>query len=1340
MKKIISVILCIAIMFGCMSSLNLSVSATSAEERDVHYSDLFYGYFHYLENSPLLQQYYEGTSGTLGRIYTDFYNDGEYVWSEIKTFVDLMGSPATAVAIIAEKAGLGNYTYNNMLDSANVIFAKHLANASEGNELAPTFNKYYTAFKDATNVIADISHELAAIPESSDNYATSVVDAVINALKQESLLSRIPNTELMKTNQKLVNSMGEIVSAAGEITSVIDAATVYATALSLENVRADIVSDIYANAPAKSMLKDGMSRLYSDLTNQFSTYFIDNYIVDKVLLDFADEMLGKVGGGAAGIISGVAKVLSFVSFEILRPETVSFDDLMTQVALKNYVDNAYTALTSQNSIFKTPFRAERATIYLNTLQGLVCAVDAACDATEKIVLSYNTAELETIKRNFYGKDMRAVILNQAVATVKTTPKDELVKTNFGEFRFSDSNTEYVFRLMGGSNTIESDVIYTPWDGLDANLNINTGAKITVPENTVATVNGNIDLYSDRSRRSATLYNYGELIVNGYLKARASSTGGCSIYNYGTLKVKDSLDVGYKCGCSNYAESRLHVGGNIVWGSSNSSFAIDKTAVLYLGGSITSTWWREYLTVGKIILNGNGAQSLNYTTADKLIIENTSEAGVNLLGINVNNLFNHNGNTFTTTGTCTFADYDGDGVKDDKDNTPTVGNPCVITVTTNGNEKGFVSAEKLETHGGAEHTVTATPTQKYEFVEWKNKAGTSVSQNAEYTFVAKTDDTLTAVFKKRSQPITVTVSGGSVSVPTSAEIDSEVSVSFTSNEGYIYTKGSLSYNGIPIENNKFIMPDEPVTITAEFIRNEHYFALKEKLAEVKKYTYEEYSASSFADLQYAIMNAESVLDTAISEEVACENIIALQNAQNALTGRYPIEMRVDGVPELYLGCENDIYMSYVLIMYDNSTEEYTYSYTVDDFDCNIYGLQEVIFRCGELQCPYTVFVEKRPMFYVEAEKIPDQLFVDENTYLEPELNLTFYPTGEKLVLGEDYDVTYSNNNAIGIANATATGKGIYGGSFDFEFKIYCDHSKGYENGICSVCGIYEEPVKNSNGYYELKNAGNLFWFANTVNGGNNTINGILTADIDLDGLLWTPIGVHNDFDSSVASINFKGIFDGNYHVVKNMTVSVSNANEAGFFGRTYGAKIHNLGIENASVTQSNENRVRAGILGGEIYNSTVSNCYALGTVTTLHDQSGGIAGEAAGGTTITNCYTNFSVLVGGPCTITNSYDSTSATSEMFKNGQVCEFLNNGSESIWGQTVGIDKFPVFAQNATVLGDIDGDKILSATDLVFFKKAFMNDVLNSYTGTGADINIDGKIDILDLVCMKNRLLSAE
>ncbi len=1609
LKKLISVILCISVMSGCISGLNLSVSATETEERDVHYSDLFYGYFHYLENSPILKQYYEGTSGTLGRIYTDFYNDGEYAWSAVKTFVDLTGSPAQAIAIIAEKMGFSHYTYNNMLDSANVIFVKHLANSSAGSELAPTFNKYYTAFKDATNVIGDISHELAEIPESSDNYATSVVDAVINAFKEEKLLLRIPDAELMETSQKLINGMGEIVSAAGEITSVIDAATVYATALSLENARIDVVYDIYSTAPQGSMLRNGMNRLYNDLTNEFSTYFVENYIVDKVLVDFADELLGKIGGGAVGIVSGVAKVLSFVSFEILRPETVSLDDLMTQVALKSYVDDAYRGLTAQNSVFSAPFKSEQAITYLNALQGLVCAVDAACDATEKIVLDYNKAELETIKRNFYGKDMRAVILNQAVETIKTTPKDELVKKSYGDWVLTLNVSSYNSTLCGSSDKIELYSIYTPWDGLNANFIIPVDFTVTVPESECPLINGYLKCSKNRSRGGAVINNYGDLTVNGYFAAESSSNANAMMFNYGVFRVSGNIGLGYNGSYTAYDGSVTYAGNEISIGC-----RFEKGSTLYYGRDliVEGNWSTSYY--GHIILTGTNKQTLQLVNWPKITIENTSSEGVELYKVNVNEYFNHNGKTFTANN-CTFVDYDGDGVKDNADTSPLVGKPCVITVTTNGSEKGFTSANTIETCGGTEHTVTATPTEKYEFVKWINASGTSVSTKAEYSFVAKTDDTLTAVFKKRSQPISVNVSGGTISAPTSAEIESEVSVSITENEGYVYTEGSLKCNETPIENGRFIMPDEAVTLTAEFIRNQNYFALKEKLNEAKKYTFQDYSAESFANLQNIITNAENVLTHNVSEEIANEHISALQNAESALTDKYIVEIWAEAIPELYIDVEDLIYNSTVVIYYDNSTYDYTSAFTVENFDCNTLGEQEVIFKYGEFLYPTTVTVQKRQIVHTEADNIPDQLVINSNTYLEPELSLSYLYTNDNLVLNEDYTVSYSNNNAVGTATVTVTGKGIYEGSKDLHFAIYCDHPLEYdnngmcgkcgyyilpqtdengtylisnagnlfafaqlvnsgntaingkllcdldvsdysfvkigteacpykgtfdgnyhtlefiindslhsapfawvdgctiknlhtkgtiyasdkyasgiigemttaattvsncvsgvniystvsgdgthggivavawnstvtncgfygsingsstdscggligwshytstikncyvaasytinsyngntfvrsgnsqslsncyylntlysnrsgsvqktaeqfangevcdllnngskvwsqkvgtdlyplicghlnvENGICLECGAYEEPVKNSNGYYELSNVGNLFWFSETVNGGNNTINAILTADIDLGGLLWIPIGVHDDFDRTVASINFKGKFDGNYHIIKNMTVIEENTKEAGFFGRTNGAYICNLGIENASVTQSNNNKVRAGILGGEIYNSKVENCYALGTVSTLHEtQFGGIAGEAAGGTTITNCYTNFPLLSGNAGTLTNCFDSTTTTPEQFASGEICTLLNNGNK-IWKQTIGKDLYPTFS-GGTVFGDLDGDCLINALDLIRLRKAIMTENEDFTSNPSADANNDSKIDIRDLVYLKNQFL---
>ncbi len=84
--------------------------------------------------------------------------------------------------------------------------------------------------------------------------------------------------------------------------------------------------------------------------------------------------------------------------------------------------------------------------------------------------------------------------------------------------------------------------------------------------------------------------------------------------------------------------------------------------------------------------------------------------------------------------------------------------------------------------------------------------------------------------------------------------------------------------------------------------------------------------------------------------------------------------------------------------------------------------------------------------------------------------------------------------------------------------------------------------------------------------------VLTADIDLNNRQWTPIGIQrqNGGSATYSENNawFRGYFDGNGHVVKNVRVGTSTSNRAsvkhvGLFGITGGASvILNLGVETA----------------------------------------------------------------------------------------------------------------------------------------------------------------------------------
>ena len=71
-------------------------------------------------------------------------------------------------------------------------------------------------------------------------------------------------------------------------------------------------------------------------------------------------------------------------------------------------------------------------------------------------------------------------------------------------------------------------------------------------------------------------------------------------------------------------------------------------------------------------------------------------------------------------------------------------------------------------------------------------------------------------------------------------------------------------------------------------------------------------------------------------------------------------------------------------------------------------------------------------------------------------------------------------------------------------IACTH-ESYTNGFCAVCDDYQSATLTTDKYdlngdevmdniYEISNAGQLYWFAEHVNAGNNAANAILTADI------------------------------------------------------------------------------------------------------------------------------------------------------------------------------------------------------------------------------------------------------
>ena len=159
--------------------------------------------------------------------------------------------------------------------------------------------------------------------------------------------------------------------------------------------------------------------------------------------------------------------------------------------------------------------------------------------------------------------------------------------------------------------------------------------------------------------------------------------------------------------------------------------------------------------------------------------------------------------------------------------------------------------------------------------------------------------------------------------------------------------------------------------------------------------------------------------------------------------------------------------------------------------------------------------------------------------------------------------------------------------------------------------------DANGNYLISNADELVYFAKTVNVDGETYEGKtvkLTADIDLAGKEWAPIGT--------AEHPFSGTFDGNNKTISNLKITAGNY--AGLFGYVSTATIENVKLANADVSGGERMATLIGKITG---NATVTNCSNddASSVTGSDSNTGGLIGEIVNGTVaLTNLVNNAAV--------------------------------------------------------------------------------------------------------------------
>ena len=181
-------------------------------------------------------------------------------------------------------------------------------------------------------------------------------------------------------------------------------------------------------------------------------------------------------------------------------------------------------------------------------------------------------------------------------------------------------------------------------------------------------------------------------------------------------------------------------------------------------------------------------------------------------------------------------------------------------------------------------------------------------------------------------------------------------------------------------------------------------------------------------------------------------------------------------------------------------------------------------------------------------------------------------------------------------------------------IVLPHNINDEIGMCDVCYTQFQAPALVDGYYEIKNAGNLEWFSNKVDEGgdaNLQINGKLMNDIDMLSIenLHKPIG-------QTTGKKYNGTFDGQGFRIKNMIINRPTDSNIGFFGFLRGNAV-NTTVKNLIIDKTctihGYNRV-GGITGSCQNNGaliTLENIINEATVIAEHQDAAGIIGGQEG---------------------------------------------------------------------------------------------------------------------------------
>lgn len=679
-KRSVAILLALVLFFTSLpltAFAETTTTSTETEDEYIYYSDLFYGYSYYLKFNNHLSDIQSNTHGVTTSIINEYITTDHFAWSVISHGIDIATDPTSIAKHISDNIGLSNFRFNDELDKANQKFVAAICdvnlNASKEigkeNKYIKNINSFLKMAKDLESLAAENEAYYKGL-DKPELYKTFVDQSIVYL--EDYCTELAP--KLPSLSSQIYTTLCETTSVLGTLSDALEFAQALALSVTMQETQMELIIEIIDTQSSSSTLYKGMTRLKQQLDNGFVSYFAGTYIADKVYDEIIDFMPNKASDWILGnwatfgsTVTAVVKILNKAVFEWILG--VDYSEYTSAIMLVEYADDLYDSLVAKADVFGKPFDSKEVGKYealFNAYIAMKVASFEECKNLAEHNSNCNSTYAENAKHYFDDENAYGEYVDGVKAFIKAIAPEERMVTDFGEWRIETNMT-----LRGPSDTIQEDSVYCTKDGFNGEIYPRPNITLTIPKDEFFKVK-NISLTPSigMNYTPAQLVNYGVLNVSNNF-----SFGG-NVYNYGELNIVGNLSGGGASGgrtrfyMSN-PNAILRVGGDVFFYHEHDvgAFGVVKS-INFIASKITN---------GTVIFNGRAKQTVKGLSADRVIIDNTSSAGVEFATTTaIKTLFDHKGNNFNLTNQrldSIFADYDGDGLKDNIDPNPTIHEYC-----------------------------------------------------------------------------------------------------------------------------------------------------------------------------------------------------------------------------------------------------------------------------------------------------------------------------------------------------------------------------------------------------------------------------------------------------------------------------------------------------------------------------------------------------------------------------------------------------------------------------------------------------------------------------------------